>query len=361
MTAGHEKIRLPFVDALRGLAVVLMVQQHLQAWLWEKTWLSYGLLMAEHPVMASLNSLGLLAAPLFFLLAGFGSAERHERGARPFAQVRRGYTILCCAYLLNMFSPHWFAPWSWYSLHCIGAALIFSPLFHGRKTVTLVVLTALVFFSSALIQTYLDTPLLLSGSQLNDAGHAGGVFRLILAEGHFPLFPWISFFIAGIICHRLYRRGFEKYIPRAGIMLAVAGIAFAALYNYGYAFASRGTFLRFFIFMPFFYPPLPPLLLVLLGSAMTLFYLFEKAGHTRLKCVTGLLVYPGRSALTWFVLHILFFNEFIRFLGFHKCFSPMPVLAVTVVFIVFMVWFSRLWQRHDYRYGVEWAVRKFGG
>ncbi len=357
MTPG----RLPFVDALRGLAVILMVQQHLQAWLWKKTWLSFGLLMPEHPVMATFNFLGLFAAPLFFLLAGFGSAECHNRGVRPFGQVKRGYAILGCAYLLNMFSPHWFAPWSWYSLHCIGAAMIFSPLFHGRKNSTLILLTACILFSSAPVQTFLDTPLLLSSSRMNDATRAGGVFRLILAEGHFPLFPWISFFMAGIICHRLYRRGFEKYILFTGIALAAAGMTLSALYNYGYAFASRGAFLRFFIFIPFFYPPLPSLLLVLLGGAMTLFYLFAWIEKTGLKRVTGMLAYPGRSALTWFIFHVLFFNEFLRYLGFHKCFSPAPVLAITVVFIVAMVLFSRLWQRHDYRYGVEWAVRKLEG
>src|SRR6056297_1912858 len=61
------------IDALRGLAVLCMVQQHCLVWLWDEPWNSFGRIMREHPVMLGMNQLGLLAAPLFILLAGVGA------------------------------------------------------------------------------------------------------------------------------------------------------------------------------------------------------------------------------------------------------------------------------------------------
>jgi uncharacterized membrane protein len=54
--------RISYIDALRGLAVIFMVQQHLQGWFWNENWISYALEFPRHPVMVALNFCGNFAA-----------------------------------------------------------------------------------------------------------------------------------------------------------------------------------------------------------------------------------------------------------------------------------------------------------
>ena len=60
------------MDALRGLAVLLMIEQHVGIWLWkgalpgESSW--------DYPFLLAFNALGGGAAPLFIALAGMGSS-----------------------------------------------------------------------------------------------------------------------------------------------------------------------------------------------------------------------------------------------------------------------------------------------
>ena len=65
--------RILALDALRGLAVLLMVHQHLGVWLWEHSGRNYTLNISEYSWYVNLNLLGALAAPVFIMLAGAGT------------------------------------------------------------------------------------------------------------------------------------------------------------------------------------------------------------------------------------------------------------------------------------------------
>ncbi len=97
--------RLEFVDRLRGLAVVFMILWHTaDSWVRpdvrEKGW-----------DMLALQTLGGLAAPMFFMLAGVGAGVRtsveRDRGTDPIrllvASLRRGLELIAIGYLLRVF------------------------------------------------------------------------------------------------------------------------------------------------------------------------------------------------------------------------------------------------------------------
>ena len=93
---GHA-YRQNGIDALRGVAVVLMVSQHLIAWLWNRPPLPGHALAQAHPILMGLDTLGYLSAPLFIVLAGVRAhpCSWHGTAARVPAQRWFGVAPMC--------------------------------------------------------------------------------------------------------------------------------------------------------------------------------------------------------------------------------------------------------------------------
>ena len=99
--------RLLSLDALRGVAVILMMEQHLGVWLWQvENPLRSAL--AQAPGYMAINGLGGLAAPTFITLAGAGTTMLvASRPGQPVdaTLLRRGLLLLGFGYLLNLLPP----------------------------------------------------------------------------------------------------------------------------------------------------------------------------------------------------------------------------------------------------------------
>jgi len=356
--------RIPAIDALRGVAVVLMVQQHLGVWLWDHAGKSVNAAFSDYPWYIIINWLGNLAAPLFVVLAGVGTVlfeNRHEHPDKSF--MVRGGIILLFGYGLNILCPHWFSLSAWYVLHLIGFALALTPLFRRLPDITLLPLVLLLTALAAMVQTCLNTPLYLSNKHMGSAGllwHA-------LAVGHFPVLPWCGFFLLGILLGRWLKR--EKYNPM--IILALFFIGAAAtlgfLHRSGFAFATYGYFYRLFVLIPYFYPPLPPFILLLMGVTALLFFFFsgaltpEKPVTHSLSRANCRLAPLGRLPLTILIGHAVIFNELFRFLGLHGVFTaPVAVLIIALTLLCLMTMAS-LWRVYGFKYSLEWLMRKVSG
>lgn len=353
--------RIVFIDSLRGAAVILMVQQHLISWLWDKKWISYSITFPEHPVMLSLNFMGNFAAPLFLLLAGAGAAilytELESESVTVLKEfLKRGIFILLCGYALNILSPHWFRAGSWYILHTIGISIILAPLLLRLGNAALALITSVTLILPAFIQTLLNTPLMTGDSFMNDLSRKGGVLRIALAEGHFPVFPWIAFFIAGIICTRWLRQNRRSYILLSGTASMLAGCMLKWCHNYGYFFATGGRFFRVFVFTPYIYPVHPSLILMLLGTAMILLFLVSFMQEE--SYISGYTAATGRLSLTWFFLHIIIFNEIFRLCGIHRNFYSAGTILIITVSITVIVLLSHLWQKAGFRFSIEQIMRR---
>lgn len=351
--------RIKCIDAYRGLAVILMVQQHLQNWLWYKQWLSYGVTFTEHPFMLTLNFIGNFPAAMFLISAGVGSAILYDnRTASRYDFFKRGLFILLCGYLLNLLSPHWFKPGSWYILHTIGVSIIFAPLLNRIRNIWLILISIILITAPAFIQTWLNTPLLLGNEYMNNISMKGGVARLIFAEGHFPVIPWIGFFIIGIICHRMIKDDIKGRIFLISILLISAGLILRWFNIYGFYFATGGMFFRVFTFIPYVYPPLPSLIMFVGGISLFLFLFFLIFDKFKMNLTINLLSSAGRLSLSWFFIHIIIFNEISALVGIRKTFSASETLIIIFLTIIIMIILSVLWERKKYKFSFEWFMRK---
>jgi uncharacterized membrane protein len=95
-TTSERPARVLVVDAVRGLAVLCMIQWHCaDAWI--------GGAIREGDAFARLRIVGGLAAPLFLLLAGVSTGLTFRAGAFA-ASIRRALTIVVMGYALKLFS-----------------------------------------------------------------------------------------------------------------------------------------------------------------------------------------------------------------------------------------------------------------
>lgn len=351
--------RIHQLDALRGFAVILMVQQHLISWLWEKNWVSYSITFPEYPVMLSLNFLGNFAAPFFLILAGTGSAILSEKSViKKNEFIKRGLFIIFSGYLLNILSPHWFSPGSWYILHTIGIGMILSPLFVKLKISYLISLSICIIAAAPLIQTILNTPLNIGNNFMNDIERIGGIIRLIIAEGHFPMFPWFGFFIIGIICGIWLKKERLLNILLSSVFSMALGICLALCYNYGFFFATGGPFFRFFVYTPFIYPAHLSFVLMLLSVSLMIYLLFYSCFRWNDAVLSRVLGSTGRLSLTWFFVHIILFNEIFRVAGIHKNQKASETIIISTFFMIIMIFLSLKWQKKNYHMSMEWLMRK---
>jgi len=347
--------RLENLDALRGIAVLLMIQQHLSMWLWSLGDQPARGLWENHTLMMAVNALGMLAAPLFISLAGAGSRflySRHERPGRTL--VIRGLFIIACGYLLNLITPHWFGPGSWFVLHCTGACIALSPLLNRLRAPILIALCGAALFGAVLVQNLLHTPLYLSQARMGDASLPGGILRHAVAEGYFPLLPWIAFFIAGICAGRWIAGNRIRCIAAMATAMIVVSLVLQLLHSRGYAFATYGRFYRAFIALPYFFPALPPLMLALLGLAMLFI-----AGAARFPSAFPKPLAPvGRAPLTALITHAFIFMEISRPLGFFNSFPTTATMGITLLVCALYAIAAFYWRKSSFRYGFEWAMRK---
>lgn len=352
------KERIKYIDALRGLAVILMVQQHLQSWLWSKQWLSYGITFPQHPFILSLNFLGNFSAAIFLIVAGFGSAVLYDNNTSKIQFFKRGLFILLCGYLLNVITPHWFKPGSWYILHTMGLAYIISPLLNRIKSTGLNLLSTFFIIFAALIQTWLNTPLMLGNDYMNNISMKGGLIRLMFAEGHFPLFPWLGIFIFGIICQRLNKAGKKRNILLISILFITVGFLFRWFYVYGFFFATGGKFFRIFVFLPYVYPPLPSFIIIISGIALLLFYAFSTVDTNKLKYFNDSIPAVGRLSLSWFFIHIVIFNELTTWIGIKNIFSATRTIFIILLVMLFIIILSVIWQKREFKCSIEWLMKR---
>lgn len=193
--------RITGLDLLRGIAVILMVQQHTGFWFWNNQG-SMSSSMNDYPLMVIVNGLGGMAAPLFITLAGIGAALMLSAGASAKIMLKRGAVIILFGYLLNMLTPAWFSPGSWYVLHLIGSGIIISPLLIKGSSRLLFIISLICIAASAALLTYFDLPRYFSNEDMAAFKNFYDILLLASAAGNFPLFPWLALFISGLICGR---------------------------------------------------------------------------------------------------------------------------------------------------------------
>ena len=366
ISIGPSNQRRLNVDALRGLAVLLMIEQHLGVWLWRGPGLDET--MTQYPWLFAINVLGGGAAPLFVTLAGVGTALLVSRYTSCDALlVRRGLMILAFGVALNFATPSWFSWRSWFVLHLIGVMIVASVGLRRLSSPVLVGLVGFVFVVAAAAQVWLATPVPLDNVRMAGwlpysvngarAVVAGGVLRLAAFEGHFPIFPWAAFYLGGMIAGRLLLAGKLDRLFKLGLGSLVIGLGLAALGPsaadvFNHPWAQRFTAIN----VPF-YPASPAFVFSLMGMVLLCLLAGERWEARRRMSSRGPMVVLGRASLTLLIVHVVVFRQGAHEFVFWRVFSTAQTAVILVGVFVIAVGLTRRWAGHQYRYGAEWILR----
>lgn len=353
--------RLLSLDALRGLAVLLMIEQHLGVWLWRGP--DPGLGRLDYPVLVGFNALGGGAAPLFVTLAGVGSALfcAADRPRSDRTLVQRGATLLGFGLVLNLAAPSWFSWGSWFVLHMMGLAIMLTPAWRRLPDRALLVGLVAVLVTTVIAQNLLDTPTRLTNPRMRDVGLPGGAVRLALAEGQFPVLPWLAFFLGGFVGGRWITAGRLDRVARLGLAALIVGAVLATMYLLHVPPARSELLVRAFRVRLGFYPASPAFVLMLLGAVLLAVVAGLRIERRRGLAPNGPLVTLGRASLTLLMLHVPMFRELTRPLGLWQDMSAGAALATIAGFVIVSAVVTRAWHRARYRFGAEWLLRKIAG
>lgn len=372
-TAAPTSSRLLGIDALRGLAVFLMMEQHMSMWLYHppprKTILS-------DPVLAAFQAGGGVAAPLFITLAGLGTSllidkqlTRRTGGAIDLLLARRGVALMLFGLLLNLLTPSWFSPGSWFVLHLMGFAMALAPFWRRLPNAALLGLALAVLAGTVALQSWLDTPFALFNARMRDTSLPGGPLRLAFVEGQFPIFPWLSMFLSGMVVGRWIAAG-QRARVRA---LAAVTLTLGASLALAYYLVSKGALPHWLLQDPWvrlirvrgsFYPAGPAIILLLHTVVLILLGLVLRLDGRWPRTSGAWMVALGRTSLTLLILHVIVFRELSRLPIldlWQNVHSTTTTLAIVFGWTLATAWLARLWERAGYRFGAEWLLRKAGG
>jgi uncharacterized membrane protein len=351
--------RLHGLDALRGLAVFLMIEQHMGVWLWRGR--RPGETLLDHWPLVSFNALGGGAAPMFITLAGVGTSLMLVHRAGPGTDallVRRGLVLLAFGVLLNFMTPSWFSWGSWFVLHLMGFAMALAPVWRRMSNTALIVTAVLVVIAAIALQMGLDTPMRLTNERMRDVGHPGGPLRLALAESQFPIFPWLAPYLLGTVAGRwIHARRFRA--------IAMLGLAALVLGGGGWLatrpFPNSEIAQRAFGIQLGFFPASIAIVSLLVGAVLLVIALVARRDDRRPLSGRNPLVALGRISLTLLLVHVPVFRQATRPIGWWQSLSAGQALLTIAIFLVLCVVVARVWERFGYRFGAEWLLRKVAG
>jgi uncharacterized membrane protein len=233
------------IDVLRGAAIILMVQVHF-----------VDNLSSREPAFGWLYDasmlLGSFSAPVFTFLSGLSYflwvRKQETQGQRNKAitrgTLRRGFFLFALGLVFNfcLWLPE--ETFNWDVLTLIGTAFLFLAFARKLPPAVLALMCVMALLISPLMRTVGDF-----GSYWEDGAYTYDfTFRDILfgfvANGYFPVFPWIIFPIMGYVCGDwMFRRKPEVTRWRAcalGVgLLALSGACVAFGKHLPYALAHH--------------------------------------------------------------------------------------------------------------------------
>ena len=326
MTASQ---RLVHIDALRGLAVLLMVLVHAAA-TWEPS-LSGGLLLLGVIVSAG----GGLAAPLFVALLGWGLAQR---ALTPRQRWWRAGWLFACQGAVNMSAPHLFDPFTPGVLSLLGLLILTEPLwarpFYSKSQVVRSFTGALVavLMLSIFTETWQGPSDWMS--RVETPSFTTWTSHLI-TTGLYPFFPWVLFACFGLTVARLssgHREVFFRNVAVAGLVASTIVLVQSQRAGQAWALPTGNAALTFF-------PANAPFLIAAMTGVAMLWWIVEHLG-----AAVAALSHVGRVSLTVYVLHFVpfaLFHQAETVHGWSALSTAGVVMAYTGGWIVLGTWLAR--------------------
>lgn len=350
--------RYNFLDFAKGLAVIFMVVQHIGIWMWELPWSKIIANFKGNSIYIILNTFSGISAPIFLFSAGAGAyllMDKYEDNSKI---IKRGIFILVLGYIHNFTITYWFNYGSWYVLHLIGFSFLFVPLLRKTKRSTIILLMLGIVFLTYLIQTGLNTPLILKNKNMSDMTLPFAVLRIAFVEGHFPIFPWLIMFLLGFISIGSFEERDKSFsLIIIGISLLIFGTISIGVGAAFPALKENTLAARLFYIGPRFYPMVFPMLLFLSGIVLivmeTLKVLCNRIDINEYNPI----VVIGRFSLTIFFVHV-YLKFFLYHLKLNQTFSKPITMFSIIGALLFFTALSYCAKHTNYKFTLEGLLRK---
>ena len=344
--------RLIGLDVARYLAFVGMVLVNFDIVM------SYGVESNEGFFNEIIEQLRGRASATFVVLAGIGlglsSLKRESQTVNTI--VKRSIFLLILG-LLNMsiFEGDILHYYAFYFL--FGVFLL--P-FSNRVLISMIGLLNIVFFGMLLSIDYE------SGWNFEELTYSGfwtidGFTRNLFFNGFHPVFPWLGFFLLGILLSRalLKKRQFQIKMISWGLVAIIFSEIMSFIFS-GYLIPADSE-LQFLV-MTDSMPPMPLYFIAASGSAFLIIGLCllvsEKFKESN---IYSLIAPAGTQTLTLYILHIIVGLGFIDAIGFTGTQTSSQAFVVAVTFCILGTIFAFIWSKW-FRWGMfESLMRKFSG
>jgi uncharacterized membrane protein len=341
------------LDALRGLAVLFMLEVHLGFW-WSRH------LPGGDPLVALGTSLGGMAAPLFFTVAGAGlSISRAQRpaGFRQ-ANIRRGAALLAAGVVFTLIERAVYGPWGWGVLQSLGVSIIICTLAMVTGPAARAAGGFALMAVAPVLRHLAGIPDVLYSDSLMSVSSPAGYLDSALLSGFFPLVPWTGFMLLGTVAGELSRADptdSAGEAARAGKGPWHLAILAAFMLAFGGAGAAGGMPMEFF-------PPSLPF--CLLASGLCIAAIAAAGALTRTSRApkrAGPLALAGRLSLTFFVVHHFIGYEAFSAAGLLRSLDTSVALAMVLASWALAIAAAAAWSRTAFRFSLEWLLGRLCG
>lgn len=318
--------RESWVDALRGLAICLMVPANMSP------------LISSHPW--AFRFVSSLAAPIFVIVAGMMVARTAAHHTLSH-YIQRSALILLCGALVDILAYQTLPFRTCDVLYLLGFSLPLVFFVNKLDWKLIATLSILIFALTPLLEHWLgytNTPQSydLSGSPIVDSDLVTtGLINHYVIDGYFPFFPWTGLMLFGLLLERLhwsdtpngYRwRNFWS-LPVAAALIIFGIIVWR--YRPGLLLEREG-------YSEMFYNPTIGFILTAIGCFLILYWI---TFHTQFSGIWSPLHALGEASLFMYVFHMIVIGRFLAKIGsigeseaMYLSLSSVLLLATMIVF-----------------------------
>ncbi len=283
--------RLDFIDTVRGIAIFIMIFANSAPY------------FLQEDLPNSLRILCSLAAPLFIFLSGFNANRPGDLSVK----IKRSIYMLLSAITVDLLLWQIFPIVNFDVLYLISTGLLFNALLNKVSPYVILIISFLGFFIYSLTFTNFSYNFSLPDFNLQDYTDSKGgiqlplIFKRIIFDGWFPIFPWIFYTTLGMSVYSIYKNWTIQIKRRIYPFISLLFLlTFSTVLSVHFESPREG-------YVEIFYP-VTPLFIVLSLSWIFLTLTFVEAIQDKFKnrfFLSRAIIYLGKNSLLIYFLHII--------------------------------------------------------
>ena len=317
--------------------------------------MSYGVQSNEGFFKEFIGQLQGRASATFVVLAGIGlGLSSFKKESQTVNTIVKRSIFLLILGLLNM------TIFEGDILHYYAFYFLFGVLllpFSNRVLISVIGIINLVFFGMLLFLDYE------SGWNFEELTYSGfwtidGFIRNLFFNGFHPVFPWLGFFLLGMLMSRVLLK--KRQVQIKMISWGLIAIIFSEIMSFiisGYVIPADSELQ--FLFKTDSMPPMPLYFLAASGSALLIIGLCllvsEKFRESK---IYSLIAPAGTQTLTLYVLHIIVGLGFIDAIGFTGTQTSSQAFVAAIIFCILGTIFAFTWSKWFRKGMFESLMRK---